>query len=726
MLLPELFIHNAALHNLIQKLHFLDNFYHIKNDHLDNMPSHLSNLNPEQEEAVKHHEGPILILAGAGTGKTRVLTRRVANLIIEHNVPPDRILAVTFTNKATGEMRERLHQIMGESANRIWISTFHSAALRILRRTATKLGYKPDFIVYDTQDSLALIKEILKKLNIKNSQFKPGFFISGIEGLKNEMIEPEDFEPIKHLEGSRLLAQVYEEYQKALMQANAMDFTDLICNCLKVLNEFPEVRGLYQRQLKFILVDEFQDTNMIQYNIVRHLAAPENNLLVVGDDDQSIYAFRGADIRNILSFEKHYPDTKVIKLEQNYRSTQNILNAAYGVISKNKKRKEKKLWTASEAGELIALRGLEDEYDEAQYIIDNITQLFEVGKKPKDIAVFYRINAQSRALEDAFMRAGVPYRIFGSVKFYERKEVKDILAYLRLLHNGNDFQALSRIINVPRRGIGARTLQQILNYAEQHNASAFNAMKAVARSNPKIKKFAELISELSQLHKSNSTTAELMRAIIEKTQYLKMFEDKTDPKNEDRQENIAEFVAMAERFSSENENSDRQNLSDFLDHIVLMTSSDISNGNTEDEHNYVSLMTLHIAKGLEFPVVFLTGLEKGLLPHIRSINEGTEDEERRLCYVGITRAMQKLFLTYATSRGMYSASSTFGYGGGYRYPSQFLSDIPGDLLDGSVTDSYYDFDDDFFEYEEELYPKKNKGKSKGLNIDKLLVTADDL
>ncbi len=645
-----------------------------------------TSLNSEQQKAVEHFLGPILILAGAGTGKTRVLTNRVANLVNRHQVSPDRILAVTFTNKATNEMRERLEALLGPKSQHLWIATFHSMSLRILRRHAPLLGYKSGFVIYDTNDCQSLMKQILKKLGLNKTKVTPSYYLSVIDSLKNKFIGPEEFQP-DYADKKNNVADVYDAYQKALMQSNAMDFSDLIFNCLKLLNEHPEVRRLYQNQLQFILVDEFQDTNKIQYDIIRHLAQPKNNLLVVGDDDQSIYAFRGADITNILSFEKDYPNTMTIMLEQNYRSTKNILDAAHGIIAKNLNRKSKKLWTDSKEGAQIELKSFYNETEEANFVVGQIQELIEEGRSFKDYAVFYRTNAQSRALEEAFLRAKIPFKIFGGFKFYERKEVKDILAYLRLIHNPADNQALIRIINVPRRGIGAQTLQNIMDQAEMQGVSAWQYLLSGDITNRKLLDFVIMVKSW-QDRKVQTTVAENLREILAQTKYLEL-NLTDDDKDQDRKENIAELVAVAEGFSSK-ENS----LAEFLDHVALMTAVDQSNGNVEDdEANFVSLMTLHMAKGLEFPVVFFTGLEEGLVPHSRSIDENSIDEERRLCYVGITRAREQLFLTYAQQRSMASAMSSFGYGGYYRSASRFVEDIPVEVISGAeIGETKYDFD----------------------------------
>ncbi len=647
-----------------------------------------TSLNPEQQKAVDHHLGPILILAGAGTGKTRVLTNRVANLVNRHGVSPDRILAVTFTNKATNEMRERLENLLGPQSKQLWISTFHSMSLRILRRHAPLLGYKTGFVIYDTNDGQSLMKQILKKLGLNNNKVTPSYYLNVIDSLKNKFIGPEEFQP-DYADKKNNVADVYDAYQKALMQNNAMDFSDLIFNCLKLLNNHPDVRRLYQNQLQFILVDEFQDTNKIQYDIIQHLAQPKNNLLVVGDDDQSIYAFRGADITNILSFEKDYPNTVTIKLEQNYRSTKNILDAAHGIISKNMHRKAKKLWTDSNDGALIEFKSFYNESEEANFVVRQIEDLMTEGRSFKDYAVFYRTNAQSRALEEAFLRAKIPFKIFGGFKFYERKEVKDILAYLRLIHNPSDTQALIRIINVPRRGIGAQTLQNIIDQAEIQGLSAWEYLLKADITNRKLLDFVIMLKSW-QDRKDQITVAENVRDILEKTKYLEL-NLTDDDKDQDRKENIAELVAVAEGFSAKEDS-----LAEFLDHVALMTAVDQSNGNVEDnEANFVSLMTLHMAKGLEFPVVFFTGLEEGLVPHSRSIDENSIDEERRLCYVGITRAREQLFLTYAQQRSMASAMSSFGYGGYYRAPSRFVEDIPVEVISGNeIGETKYDFEID--------------------------------
>jgi DNA helicase-2/ATP-dependent DNA helicase PcrA len=640
-------------------------------------PDLLEGLNPPQQEAVLHVDGPILVLAGAGSGKTRVLTHRVANLVLNHSVWPDRILAVTFTNKAAGEMRHRLQSLLGARAERIWISTFHSAGLRILRRNASHLGYTNQFVVYDDQDTKGVIKQVVKELSINEERYPVDSFSRAIDRYKNNFILPAEAAKNAHSVESDLQAQVYDRYQKYLLQANAMDFGDLLVNAVRVLKEIPEVLQYYRHGLHYLLVDEFQDTNKVQYMFIRLLTEPRKNLFVVGDDDQSIYGFRGATISNILEFEKDYPGTKVIKLEQNYRSTSTILDAAHAVIEKNKARKAKKLWTSGDSGEQIRTFIGYDENMEAEFIAAEIKRLISHGIRFSQIALLYRTNAQTRALEEALVRAKVPYKIFGGLKFFDRKEIKDILAYLRLLVNPADNQAFHRIVNTPPRGIGAQAVQAIIDEAQRLSVPLLQAAIEIGATNKSVKKFLELMADLTN-DLQTQPLGELIQAIVQKSEYGPKLAAMKDPTALSRIENLQELESLGRTMERTSETKEGV-VKEFLDRISLTSSADLpanESGASEpvEKPETVSLMTLHLAKGLEFPVVFLCGLEEGLLPHYRSLDDppGLE-EERRLCYVGITRAMKVLYLTRSYYRGMFASGG--GGGGGPRTVSRFAKDL---------------------------------------------------
>ncbi len=648
-------------------------------------PAHdlLVGLNSPQQDAVLHGDGPILVLAGAGSGKTRVLTHRVAQLISERGIPADRILAVTFTNKAAEEMRSRLKGLLGERAERLWISTFHSAGLRILRHNAAKLSFSNQFVVYDEQDSKGVLKEVLKELNVNEEKYPLDSFSRAIDRFKNNYILPAEAGKNAYNVETDLQAQVYDRYQKVLLATNAMDFGDLLVNAVRVLREFPEVLEYYRRALHYILVDEFQDTNKVQYMFIRLLAEPRRNLFVVGDDDQSIYGFRGATISNILEFERDFPNTQVVKLEQNYRSTSNILNAAHAVIEKNKTRKPKKLWTSGDSGEHIRTFIGYDENMEADFIASEIRKLHTQGYKFSEMAILYRTNAQTRALEESLVRGRVPYRIFGGLKFFDRKEIKDILAYLRLLVNPSDNQAFQRVVNTPPRGIGAQAVQAVLEEARRTDMPYLHAAVAVAESNKSLKKFIELMADLKSTLEKTKLGA-FIGYVVEKTEYGPRLATMKDPAAQSRIENLQELESIGR--TMEREGSEHiLVVKDFLDRVSLTSSADLPATESGPSHpsekpEMVSLMTLHLAKGLEFPVVFLGGLEEGLLPHYRSLDDATGlEEERRLCYVGITRAMKLLYLTRAYSRGMFSSGGNSGGGAGARIVSRFAKDLDPNL-----------------------------------------------
>ena len=679
-----------------------------------------SNLNPQQLEAVKHFEGPILVLAGAGSGKTRVLTRRIAYLIVKQQIHPDEILAVTFTNKAAKEMQHRLAQMLGENMRHAWVSTFHSAGVRFLRRHANILGYTNDFVIYDDQDSKNVIKGVMKELDI-NEKYYPAYdFAKSIDRAKNNNITPEEFLSSEFTAGAKdevqeMQHKIYERYQQTLRKSNAMDFGDLLMNMVQILQKHPEVRKFYQRKLRFVLVDEFQDTNVIQYLFIKLITEEHKNLLVVGDDDQSIYAFRGATINNILEFEKDYKDTKVIKLEQNYRSTGNILKASHAVIEKNRGRKDKKLWTESEDGNPIITFCDWDEEGEANYVASEILKNISKGYKAGDIAIFYRTNAQSRALEEALISFGIKYKIFGGLRFYDRKEIKDILAYIRLIVNEFDSQAFLRVINTPTRGIGAQTIKNMVILSNQKDISLITAARETAVKNKHVAKFLEIYDALRAGMKEK-VLSKTIADIIDTTGYLDALKASKDPTTLSRIENLAELKAISHSMDNFSEDN-LEVLKHFIDRTTLSSSADLpeeERGEVSDSSQYVSLMTLHIAKGLEFPIVFLTGLEEGLIPHHRSIIEGDIEEERRLCYVGMTRAMKLLYITRAQRRGLFNSGENFGGFSSYRRVSRFAADIPEECMDANssnffANNSYLEFDDS--EENEDLEVNEESGEA---------------
>lgn len=628
------------------------------------------NLNEAQLDAVTSLEGSVLVLAGAGSGKTRVLIRRIASLIIDHNVQPRNILAVTFTNKATAEMKERLSQILGSDAPEVWVSTFHSTALRILRMHATKLGYRDNFVVYDDQDSKGLLKKIILSHNIDEKKYSVNAYAACFDRAKNNFKDDLD-SSLPHVK------EVYSDYKRQLLAANAMDFGDLLVNVLRVFQDFPEVLEIYRKKFHYILVDEFQDTNRVQYLLIQALSYPRFNTFVVGDDDQSIYAFRGAKIENILNFEKEFQNAKIIKLEQNYRSTQNILNASNAVIQKNRGRRSKELWTSGDKGSPVCFFCGYNEAAEAEFIARMIKEKRATGVQYKDIAVFYRTNSQSRAIEEELVKARVPYKIFGGLKFYDRAEIKDILAYLRLIINPDDTQAFLRAINTPTRGIGAKAIDNITTLASEKYLSLWEASKLITE-NTKVVKFVELF-ESFLIRAKELVLSELIKTILEETGYLSQLRQSKDIQAESRIENLQEFQSIATSVQNDYEDN-LVCLSEFLDRVVLSSSADI----LDEQETQVSLMTLHLAKGLEFRVVFFSGLEEGLLPHKRSITEpGGIEEERRLCYVGMTRAKEELYLTRSKKRG-------FGSYDGMNFvdPSRYLNDIPAGMLKMLNEDSF--------------------------------------
>lgn len=651
----------------------------------------LEGLNPSQVEAVIHQGTPLLIVAGAGSGKTRVLTRRIAYLLEKRGVAPWEILAITFTNKAAGEMKERVAELVGPRSKNMWVATFHSACVRILRNEAEHLGYSRQFTIYDSSDTLRLITLVMKDLNLDSKRYAPRTFQAAISKAKNELMGPADYRNSISNYMEEVVAEVYALYQKRLVDANAMDFDDLIGKTVELLQRFPQVRERYRTRFKHVLVDEYQDTNHAQYILVRYLVGDLSEgilpaeLCVVGDADQSIYAFRGATIRNIMQFEEDYLDAKTILLEQNYRSTQNILTAANAVISQNTSRKEKKLWSDSGDGEKITGYIAESEHDEAQFVADTLKSLARDGKsRYGESAIFYRTNAQSRVFEEVFLRESIPYKVVGGVRFYERREVKDLLAYLRLLTNPNDEVSLRRIINIPKRGIGDRALDQVDTFAKANSLTFWRALTQVsdiegiqARSASAINSFTDLIATLMTLVEAKSSPASIAAAVLEQSGILRELQESEDPQDESRLENVQELVAVAEEFAEARvEAGEEATLSALLEEVALVADADeIPEG--EDHGGVITLMTLHTAKGLEFPTVFLTGMEENVFPHSRSIGEKDElEEERRLAYVGITRAERRLFLSRAEYRSSWGAPN-------YNPPSRFLDEIPSDVIEWS-------------------------------------------
>ncbi len=632
-------------------------------------------LNPMQKEAVLHTEGPLLILAGAGSGKTRVLTHRVAYLIDEKQVNPWNILAITFTNKAAGEMRERVDQLVGFGAESIWVSTFHSTCVRILRRHIEYLGYTTNFSIYDSDDQKTLMKQVFKVMDVDTKQFKERSVLGTISSAKDKLIGPDEFLLNAGQDfRQRGIGEIYKEYQKRLRKNNALDFDDLIVKTVELFQNNSEILNYYQERFKYIMVDEYQDTNLAQFKLISLLASKYRNLCVVGDDDQSIYRFRGADIGNILSFEEAFPGAKVIKLEQNYRSTQNILNAANGVIRHNRGRKDKTLWTANGEGDLIRFKQFDTAREEADFVAREIR---DSGYAYQDQAVLYRTNAQSRLLEERCIFYNVPYRLVGGVNFYQRKEIKDILAYLKTIANGVDDLSVLRIINVPKRGIGATTMGKVTIFASEHGMSLYDALRE-ARQIPGIGKVAEKIGTFigqmesfrARAQSEDYTIQDLIEGIMDETGYQQELEAEGEVESQTRLENIEELVNKAVSYE---EDSEHPTLDEFLEQVALVADID----NMDESENRVTLMTLHSAKGLEFPKVYLVGLEDGLFPSMMSINSDDKtdmEEERRLCYVGITRAKNELVITSARQRMVNGETR-------YCKPSRFLEEVPGELLE---------------------------------------------
>ncbi|MCW2840070.1 MAG: pcrA [Aeromicrobium sp.] len=675
----------------------------------------LEGLNEAQQAAVSHPGGPLLVVAGAGSGKTRVLTRRIAWLIAARGAHPGSILAITFTNKAAAEMRERVADLVGPRARMMWVSTFHSACVRILRREATRFGFTSSFTIYDAADQRRLMTLICRDMDLDPKRVNPRAVLNWISNLKNELVDHEAAAGKAQNPTEELYAEAYKAYQARLQAANAMDFDDLIMNTVHLFQAWPDVRETYRRRFRHLLVDEYQDTNHAQYQLIKELTDADSDLLVVGDSDQSIYAFRGANIRNILEFEDDFPNAATILLEQNYRSTQTILSAANAVISRNEGRKDKQLWSAEGEGEKIVGYVGDDERDEAQFIADEIDRLVDAGDAAsKDVAIFYRTNAQSRVFEEVFIRVGLPYRVVGGVRFYERKEIKDALAYVRVLVNPRDTVSLRRIINEPKRGIGDRAEASIQRLATLHDISYWEALTRAdeatdlaTRSLNAIVAFTTVMSELMTMAGSGAPADAVLEAALTRSGYLSSLEQSTDPQDETRVENLAELVAVAREFvvaastvpdvpdvSDADDDAAADDaaeepspavdaipdeptlgvgsLAAFLEQVALVADADQI---PDEGDGVVTLMTLHTAKGLEFPVVFLTGLEDGVFPHMRSLADVKElEEERRLAYVGITRARTRLYVTRATTRAAWGAPS-------YNPASRFLDELPESLVD---------------------------------------------
>ena len=657
---------------------------------LDDVPAEsplFADLNPTQREAVAATEGPVLVVAGAGSGKTRVLTYRIAHLIRDLHVPPESILAITFTNKAANEMKERVRHLLGGLVRSMWVSTFHSSCVRILRREATRLGYRSGFTIYDDADSIRLLNLVVKDLDLDTKRFPPKAMKGAISKAKSELVDFESFADQGDGFFHEQVSDIYRLYQQRLVEASAMDFDDLLMVTVELFAAFPEVLAHYQSRFRYVLVDEYQDTNRAQYMLVKQLTAVHRNLCVVGDSDQSIYRFRGADIRNIRDFEKDYPDARVVVLDQNYRSTEVILDAANSIISKNTKRTPKNLWSDRGRGDPIIRYEAEDEHDEAGYVVDEVERLKSMGYNLSDIAVFYRTNAMSRVIEDVFVRRGVPYSVVGSVRFYDRKEIKDAIAYLRLIANPDDEISAKRIINEPRRGIGNTTLAHVDRFSQSHRIPFFESLTRVseihqlnARAQAAVGEFVALMEMLTEKAASEGVAA-AVTAVLDDTGMVSTYESERTIEAMGRVENLKELAGVAAEFESFNEGAvigdeefdlldNRRRLEIFLESTALVADID----EWDEGAGAVTLMTLHTAKGLEFPAVFIVGMEDGIFPHMRSLGDPAElEEERRLAYVGITRAQDHLYLTSAWSRMLFGGSN-------YNPPSRFFNEVPEALL----------------------------------------------
>ena len=634
----------------------------------------LEGLNEPQREAVLHGEGPLLILAGAGSGKTRVLTHRIAYLVGTGQAHPGEILAITFTNKAADEMRGRVEQLVGDRARAMWVMTFHSACARMLRSNADRLGYTRGFTIYDEQDSLRLVKQCVDELDVDPKRFAPRGIRRQISDAKNQLLDAEAYRLKVSSFFEQTAADVYELYERRAHSMNAMDFDDLLFRCVNVLELFPEVRDRYRRSFRHVLVDEYQDTNHAQYRWLRLLSEEHRNLSVVGDDDQAIYSFRGADIRNILDFENDFPDTHVVKLEQNYRSTQTILSAANAVISNNRGRKAKELWSDLGQGEPVHLRELEDEHAEARFVVSEIERLVDEGASRDEITVFYRTNAQSRVLEDMLVRYGVSYQVIGGTRFYERAEIKDALAYLSLLVNPQDTVCFQRIVNSPRRGIGQTSQGRIVGYANTIGSAVWEvaanpeAVPGLAAAATKaVGRFMSVMQRLRERVEAGASIGDLLQDTLDETGYLEVLQAERTIEAQGRMENLEELIGVAREYDV---TAEEPSLEEFLQQIALFSEQDA----LQDEQGIVTLMTLHNAKGLEYPVVFIIGCEDGVFPHMRAIESGDLEEERRLCYVGVTRARRELYISYARTRALFGSRE-------WNLPSRFLAELPDELTD---------------------------------------------
>ncbi|MCC2671603.1 MAG: ATP-dependent helicase PcrA [Armatimonadetes bacterium] len=636
-------------------------------------PELLDALNPVQREAAAHVHGPLLILAGAGSGKTRVLTYRVANLI-QQGIPPHKILCVTFTNKAANEMKERIHKLVGPAAQGCWIGTFHSSCARILRQDGEAIGLSRDFVVFDDDDQLTLVRESMSELHVDTETYKPRAVLSAISKAKEEMLGPTEFARQAQGANEKTIARIYPVYQKKLWSNRAVDFDDLMLESVRLLQTRPEVREYYQARFQQVMIDEYQDINRLQYELVRLLASGHRNLCVVGDDDQSVYGWRGADVRFILAFEKDYSEAKVLKLEQNYRSTQVILDAAYHVVQRNRGRRDKRLWTDNSGGEPLMLFSADDEMDEARFIAQTVEGMTDgVKVHYSDFAVLYRTNAQSRMLEDVFRRRRLPYRLVGGLRFYDRKEIKDLIAYLRLLSNPSDSLSLRRTINSPPRSIGEKSMERLEAFADGRDLTLLEGMRRAgeiegltARAKAAMLEYTRILDFVAGYKESLNVTG-LLQEIIDKTGYIRALKEENTPENQARIENVQEMVNVTKEFDEQVAGG----LTIFLEQMALMSDVDTLKAGADS----VVLMTLHAAKGLEFPYVFLSGLEEDVFPHFRARESNSEmEEERRLCYVGITRAKQKLHLTYARRRTVYGQTK-------YQRPSRFLREIPDECYD---------------------------------------------
>ncbi|MBK5219715.1 MAG: UvrD-helicase domain-containing protein [Thermoleophilia bacterium] len=645
----------------------------------------LAGLNPPQREAVEHTEGALLVLAGAGSGKTRVLTHRIAYLLATGAARPGEILAITFTNKAAAEMRERVGELVGRSVRAMWVTTFHSACARMLRADAEKLGYSRSFTIYDQSDSLRMLKRCLRELGVDPKRYPPRAIQAKISGAKNQLIDADMYAEMQGSVFEEIVAEAFPLYEKRMLEANAMDFDDLLVRTVNALELFPEVRERWRRTFRHVLVDEYQDTNHAQYRLLQILAAKHGNLMVVGDEDQSIYSFRHADIRNILDFEHDFPDAAVVKLEQNYRSTQTILSAANAVVERNRERRPKKLWTDVEGGEPVRLSELGDDHEEARWVAAEIERLGEEhGVARSDIAVFYRTNAMSRVLEDTLVRFELPYQVIGGTKFYDRAEVKDAVAYLNLLLNPADQVSFSRIVNSPRRGVGDTSQGRLASYANTAGLTIWEVMEKIedvpglsAAAIKSVGRFYETMDLLRGRVDAGQPLAEVLQALLSETGYLEALEAERTVEAEGRIENLEAFSEAAAEFDRNRElegDSETPPLEEFLQQISLLSDQD----SIEDKQELVTLMTVHNAKGLEYDTVFVVGCEDGSFPHMRALEEGGEEEERRLCYVAITRARQRLYMTWARERRLFGRAER-------NMPSRFIDELPIELTERHAT-----------------------------------------